>query len=58
LSFSSSSGQDDKWHEIKKPEIARLDTQLRKLQKKVETIVRQRKELGSTVAGFWVKKQN
>jgi len=52
--FVFTSGPDDKWHESKKADIVKLETQLKKLQKKVETIVRQRKELGSSVASFWV----
>jgi len=32
-----------------------LETQLKALQKKVDTIVKQRKDLGSSVASFWVR---
>jgi len=32
-----------------------LESQLKALQKKVDTIVKQRKDLGSSVASFWVR---
>lgn len=49
----SSSNAEDTWHETKKAELIKFESQLKKMQKRVEAVISQRKDLNYVTGNLW-----